>query len=122
MLILVIEDDDIMLKAICKILGKNGYTAHAAKNGKEAYDFLNKNKYDLVLTDLMMPQVNGLEILSHIKTSNATLPVIIISSVGNEDMISECYKIGCSDFIRKPITQIELLLKIKKILEIKLSL
>jgi DNA-binding response OmpR family regulator len=62
--VLIIEDDDIMLKAIKNILGKAGYNVITAKDGKEAFDQMDNGEYDIVVTDLMMPYANGLEVVS----------------------------------------------------------
>ena len=113
--ILVVEDDPIMLKAIGNILTKSGYEITIAKNGKEAFEKLASIEFDLVLTDLMMPFNNGLEIVE--KSRKLNTPVIVVSSVGSEDIITECFKLGISDFLKKPIMAAELLARIRKVLK-----
>lgn len=116
--ILVIEDDKVMLNAISIILRKNNHNVDIAVNGKEAYEKLAGKKYDLVITDIMMPYANGVEIISRIKTDPKIRDtnVIVISSVGDEETISECYRVGAEEFYKKPIVTKELIEKITKIM------
>ncbi len=121
--ILVIEDDDIMLKAIRNILGKDGYTVITAKDGKEAFDRLENDDYDVVVTDLMMPYANGLEVVSRLRgdETKRNVGIIVISSVGNEETITEAFRLGADDYLKKPIMAGELLIRIRKLLSNKNS-
>lgn len=116
--ILVIEDDDIMLKAIRNILNKDGYSVVTAKDGKEAFEKLDTAEYDVVVTDLMMPYANGLEVVSRIRTDETkrNVGVIVVSSVGNEETITEAFRLGADDYLKKPIMAGELLIRIRKLL------
>ncbi len=121
--ILVIEDDDIMLKAIRNILGKDGYVVITAKDGKEAFEKLENAEYDVVVTDLMMPYANGLEVVSRLRSDETkrNVGIIVISSVGNEDTITEAFRLGADDYLKKPIMAGELLIRIRKLLSNKNS-
>ena len=121
--ILIVEDDEIMLKAIRNILNKDGYTVISAKDGKEAFEKLENAEYDIVVTDLMMPYANGLEIVSRIRTddSKKDVGVIVVSSVGNEETITEAFRLGADDYLKKPIMAGELLIRIRKLLANKSS-
>ena len=121
--ILVIEDDDIMLKAIRNILGKDGYNILTAKDGKEAFDKLEHENYDVVVTDLMMPYANGLEVVSRLRSDETKrhVGIIVISSVGNEETITEAFRLGADDYLKKPIMAGELLIRIRKLLSNKNS-
>ncbi len=121
--ILVIEDDDIMLKAVRNILGKDGYTILTAKDGKEAFDKLENETYDVVVTDLMMPYANGLEVVSRLRSDETKrhIGIIVISSVGNEETITEAFRLGADDYLKKPIMAGELLIRIRKLLSNKNS-
>ena len=116
--ILVVEDDDIMLKAIRNILSKDGFNVVTAKDGKEAFEKLDNNEYDVVITDLMMPYANGLEVVSRLRNDNAkrNTGIIIVSSVGNEETITEAFRLGADDYLKKPIMAGELLIRIRKLL------
>ena len=121
--ILLIEDDDIMLKAIRNILGKDGYNVITAKDGKEAFEKLDGGEYDVVVTDLMMPYANGLEVVSRLRSDETkrNVGIIVISSVGNEETITEAFRLGADDYLKKPIMAGELLIRIRKLLANKNS-
>ena len=118
--ILLIEDDEIMQKVVEKILLKEGYKVDVAKNGKEALQKLDDSNYsyDLMITDIMMPYANGFEIISKVKSeaNGKLIPVIIISSVGNEDSVLEGFKLGADDYLKKPIMAGELIIRVKRLL------
>ncbi|MBC7553387.1 MAG: response regulator [Taibaiella sp.] len=117
--ILIIEDDDIMLKAIRNILTKAGYNVLTAKDGKEAFDKIDNEQYDIVITDLMMPYANGLEVVSRVRSDSRKrhVSIIVVSSVGNEETITEAFRLGADDYLKKPIMAGELLIRIKKLIE-----
>jgi len=121
--ILVVEDDDIMLKAIRNILNKDGFNVVTAKDGKEAFEMLDTAEYDIVITDLMLPYANGLEVVSRLRTdqSKRNVGIIVVSSVGNEETITEAFRLGADDYLKKPIMAGELLLRIRKLLANKNS-
>jgi len=121
--ILVIDDDDIMLKAIKNILHKDGFDVITAKDGKEAFDMLEHASYDIVITDLMMPYANGLEVVSKLRNdeSKRQVGIMVVSSVGNEETITEAFRLGADEYIKKPIMADELLTRIRKLLANKSS-
>ncbi len=116
--ILVIEDDDIMLKAIRNILRKDGHDVITAKDGKEAFEKLDNEDYDIVITDLMMPYANGLEVVSRLRSNDSKrhVGIIVCSSVGNEETITEAFRLGADDYLKKPIMAGELMIRIRKLL------
>lgn len=120
--ILIIEDDDIMLKAVKNILTKAGYEVLTAKDGKEAFEQLDNAIYDIVVTDLMMPYANGLEVVSRIRSDSAKrhVSIIVVSSVGNEETITEAFRLGADDYLKKPIMAGELLIRIRKLVDNKM--
>jgi len=117
--ILIIEDDDIMLKAIRNILTKAGYNVITAKDGKEAFDKMENCEYDIVLTDLMMPYANGLEVVSRLRSDSTKrhVSIIVVSSVGNEETITEAFRLGADDYLKKPIMAGELLIRLRKLID-----
>jgi DNA-binding response OmpR family regulator len=120
--ILHVEDDPIMLTAIARILRKHNYEVISASDGKVAFEILENNKdFDLIISDLMLPYSNGIEILQKVKTDPELrdIPVIVISSVGNEEMIKSALNSGAEDFIKKPIMAGELIVRISKLLKKK---
>lgn len=121
--ILVIDDDDIMLKAIKNILNKDGFNVLTAADGKEAFELLNEKQFDIVITDLMLPHANGLEVVSKLRheQTNRTVGIIVVSSVGNEETITEAFRLGADDYLKKPIMAGELLMRIRKLITNKTS-
>lgn len=114
--ILIVEDDPILLNTLGALLTVRGYLTTLAKNGKEALEKISKNKYDLVLTDLMLPYSNGLEVISQLNQEDKKTPVIIISSSHSEESVSDGFTIGADDYIRKPFTPSELILRINRLI------
>jgi DNA-binding response OmpR family regulator len=123
--ILNIEDDVMMSKAIGKILQKNNYEIISIFDGKQAFEILESQKnFDLILCDIMLPYFNGMEILSKIKSDPELrhIPVIIISHIGNEEMVKEALNLGADDFVKKPIMSGELIIRISKLINRKINL
>lgn len=121
--ILVIDDDDIMLKAIKNILNKDGFNVATAQDGKEAFELLEHTTYDIVITDLMLPHANGLEVVGKIRHDDAhrNVGIIVVSSVGNEETITEAFRLGADDYLKKPIMAGELMMRIRKLIANKTS-
>src|SRR4051812_42395378 len=116
--ILVIDDDNIMLKAVKSILHKDGFNVIMAKDGKEAFELLENADYDIVITDLMMPYANGLEVVSKLRNNELKrkVGIIIVSSVGNEETITEAFRLGADEYIKKPIMAEELITRVRKLI------
>jgi DNA-binding response OmpR family regulator len=115
MLILIAEDDELILKTIEHKLVKEGHEVILTRNGKDAIDKIQELDLDLVITDIMMPFASGIEILSSIQARPKKLPVIMLSSMGQEEVIIEAFDLGASDFMVKPFSPNELMLRIKRI-------
>jgi two-component system response regulator VicR len=117
--ILIVEDDEIMLKVVNSMLQREGYNVTVAKNGKEAFEKIRQHPYDLLITDLMMPYANGFEIISRVRAEavHKEMGIIVISNIGNEDSITEGFKLGADDYLKKPIMTGELLIRIRRLLQ-----
>lgn len=117
MRILVCEDDIIIVKAIEHKLKKEGYEIDVAIDGIEASEKISSNEYDLVMTDLLMPFSGGLELVSKIRNElKLTVPIIVLSRVGNEDTIIEAFTLGADDYVTKPFSPNELSIRVKRLL------
>ena len=114
--ILVIEDEELMLKTLCFRLKKDGNEVFPAQDGKQGLEILETTQVDMVITDIMLPFVSGLEIVSKIKSNPDTkhLPVINRSGVGMEEIVLEAFELGADDFITKPFNLSELSVRVKK--------
>lgn len=119
MKILLAEDDELILRTIEHKLKNEGYEVILCRNGQEAIDQIVAVQPDLVVTDIMMPFASGIEILSAIQQHNLSTNVIVLSSLGQEDVVEEAFQLGAADFMVKPFNPNELVLRIKRLLRVK---
>ena len=112
--ILIIEDDQFFNKFLSESLTDKGYRVHAAKTGAEGLEVVQALRPDLVLLDLMLPDVSGLEVLEKIRETYETPQVIMLTGHGSIETAIEAIKLGASDYLTKPIREDELILSIKK--------
>jgi len=118
MKILIVEDEELMLKALEFRLKKDGYTIVRATDGRDAISRINEDNFDMVITDIMLPFNNGLEILNHVKRkAGKNVPVIVLSAVGLEKVVLEAFELGADDYITKPFSPTELSIRVKKLLK-----
>ncbi len=115
--ILVIEDKESMAEMLKVTLESEGYRVVSAKDGMEGINYMKEGKVDLVLTDLKLPQKNGIDILRVSKEENQFRPVIIMTAFGSVETAVEAMKQGAFDFITKPFDTDHLLMLIKRALE-----
>tara|TARA_B110000003_G_scaffold56371_1_gene56421 strand:+ start:8767 stop:9930 length:1164 start_codon:yes stop_codon:yes gene_type:complete len=119
--ILIIEDEEPIRRVLTRILTDedSSYELHEAHDGKEGLKKINNNNYDLVLCDIKMPKMDGIEVLESIKASNKTLPFIMLTGHGNVSTAVEAMKLGAYDFISKPPDLNRLLNSVRHALENK---
>ncbi|UCH65689.1 MAG: sigma-54-dependent Fis family transcriptional regulator [Ignavibacterium sp.] len=117
--ILVVDDEQIIRESLSYILRKENYTVDEAENGKAAYDILLETNYDLVITDLEMPEMKGTELLEKIRDLSAQTATIVVTAYGSLETAISALRTGASDYILKPIEFDELLIKVKKLFEMK---
>lgn len=116
--ILVVEDERLLLKTIAFKLSKEGYDVKTASNGRDAVKLLDEFKPALVVSDVMMPFVNGLELVKQIKDRfSKEVKVILLTSLGQEDTVMKAFDLGADDFMTKPFSPTELTLRIKRLLK-----
>lgn len=115
--ILVVDDEKAILNLLTEMLKDEGFIVSSAENGYEALKQIEKEEPDLVLLDIYLPGINGIETLQEIKKINKSIPVIIISSYGNIDNAVYATKLGAYDFIEKPLSIDKTLVAIKNALE-----
>ncbi|MFY0481097.1 response regulator transcription factor [Flavobacterium sp. PLA-1-15] len=115
--ILIVEDDDLMIKILQFVLKKEGYQLTIAKDGLNAIERIPTIEPDMVLTDVMLPYKSGLEVINFIKDKYPTMPVIVLSALGEEERtVVEAFKLGADDFVAKPFNPNELVLRVKRLL------
>ncbi len=114
--ILVLEDDKQLNKTVCTYLNNNGYNAISCLDGNEAYDVLYENTIDLIVSDVMMPNVDGFEFVKNVRETNKDIPILFMTA--RDDMFSKQkgFSIGVDDYMVKPIDLDELLLRIGALL------
>lgn len=117
--ILVVDDEDIIRESLAFILRKEGYSVQEAENGLVAYNKLVEESFDLVITDLEMPEMKGIELLDEIKKLNIQTSVVIITAFGSLDTAISALRNGASDYLLKPVEFDELIIKIKRLFDIK---
>lgn len=112
--ILVVEDDQPISNLIKKNLIKAGYRCKCAFDGEEAAEYMTEENYDLILLDIMLPKINGYELLEYAKTID--VPVIFLTAMGTLDNKVTGLKKGVDDYITKPFEILELLARIETVL------
>jgi DNA-binding NtrC family response regulator len=114
--ILVVDDEAPLREILQRGLAQmGGFSVEVARNGHEAIDKIEKEIFDLVLTDLMMPEMDGMELLKLIKGTRPEMPVIMMTAYGSIDTAVEAMKTGANDYITKPVDLKDLLLRISKV-------
>ncbi|MCF6180488.1 response regulator [Lutibacter sp.] len=115
---IVLAEDNTTLSQLLKFrLQKEGYTAFIAQDGKQAIELIEKHNPNLILTDIMMPFISGLEVISHVKNKlKLETPIIVFSAAGQEEMVLKAFNLGATDFMAKPFSPNELIIRIKRIL------
>jgi two-component system OmpR family response regulator len=117
--ILIVEDNRMLLELMKSKLEGQGYHVKKAENGLEALNVVEKNKIDLIISDIMMPNISGLSLLGVLNDSPNRIPVILMSSNEQKNVIDSAKKLGASDYIIKPINFEELCKKISLLLQMK---
>jgi len=106
--VLVIDDEVNLRKVLAAMLRRDGFDVTVAENGEQGLAEFQKNGADIVVTDLVMPKVGGMEVLSTVRAANPDVPVIIITAHGTVDSAVDAIKAGAFDYITKPFDQAEL--------------
>lgn len=100
--VLAVDDVPFMRKVLSDILTSSGFVFFEAPGGKEALSMLKKERFDLVLLDINMPEMNGLEVLEKTKETYPELPVVMLSAVCDEETVRRALELGASGFVAKP--------------------
>ena len=115
---IVLAEDNSTLSLLLKFrLEKEGYELFVAGDGKIAIELIEKHNPELVLTDIMMPYISGLEVISHVRNKlEMTIPIIVFSAAGQEEMVLKAFNLGASDFMGKPFSPNELVMRVNRML------
>jgi DNA-binding response OmpR family regulator len=121
--IVIAEDNSILALLLKYKLENEGFKLFMATNGKDAIDLIEEHNPEIILTDIMMPFVSGLELISHVRNKlNLQTPIIVFSSSGQEEMVINAFNLGATDFMTKPFIPNELVIRIKRNLYKKISI
>lgn len=101
--ILIVDDDEVMHKLLSTFIFELGHQSHSVYNGADAFQAVQDQPFDLVLTDVRMPGMDGLELLEKIRAHTPSLPVVVITGHGDPAMSDKAKALGAHDFIIKPI-------------------
>lgn len=115
---LVIDDEQIVLNSVSKILRDRDFEVDTALRGREGIELALKNDYDVVLTDIRMPDIGGMRVLRDIKRAKPSLPVIMITGYATVKSAVQAMKLGAQDYIEKPFTPDELMEAISNALDL----
>lgn len=115
--ILIVDDDPIICRELQKELKRNFHPTYTANNSKEALEILNKNKIDIILLDIFMPDIDGLDMLEKVKAKWPSIEVIIITGYSSQDVAIKALRRGAIDYLEKPISYKELNTSIGRALE-----
>ena len=114
--ILVVEDDKNLRKLIVTCLEKASYTVFETHNGEEALDLMDKEYVDLIVTDIMMPEMDGYELIKSLRDANYNTPILIITAKEDIEDKRQGFNLGADDYMVKPINIDELILRVKSLL------
>lgn len=114
--ILIVEDDQELRQLFGHVLIKNGYTVKGVSNGREALDILDADYYDLMISDIMMPQMDGFELVRSLRDAGNTMPVLMITAREAFDDMRTGFQSGTDDYMVKPVNVNEMVLRVGALL------
>ena len=115
--VLVVEDDKNLKKLMTTYLKRNNYTVFEANNGLQALDIIDKQYIDLVISDVMMPKMDGFELVNELRTSNYEIPIMLITAKGDISDKKQGFILGADDYMVKPVDMEEMILRVSVLLK-----
>ena len=117
--ILITDDSIVSRKKLKNMLKNTNYQISLAKNGREALELIAENQYDVLLLDLLMPEIDGTEVLKQLREENNNIPAIVISADIQDATKELCFSYGAKAFLNKPPSEDELVQTIENVLSKK---
>ncbi|QJA08179.1 response regulator transcription factor [Romboutsia sp. CE17] len=114
--ILVVEDDIKLNQIVCTYLNDSGFSAKGCLNAMDAYDEMYNNLYELIISDIMMPEIDGFEFAQKLRQINKTIPILFMSAKDDLKSKQKGFQLGIDDYMVKPIELDELILRVKALL------
>jgi len=115
--ILIVDDDNRILKLLKKFLQQNNFLVSTAVSAKEAFELLEKFIFDLIILDVMMPEITGFEFAQKIKATGKTLPIVMLTALSEPEDKIKGLEAGAKDYMTKPFEPRELLLRINNLID-----
>lgn len=114
--ILVLEDDAVLNKSVCTYLNDSGFSAKGFLNANDAYDTMVGTLFDLIVSDIMMPEIDGFEFAENVRRINKRIPILFMSARDDLPAKQKGFRLGIDDYMVKPIDFEELLLRVRALL------
>lgn len=114
--ILVVEDDDKLNKIVCTYLNDSGFEAKGCLNVRDAYDEMYSQLYDLIISDIMMPEIDGFEFARTVRKLNERIPILFMSAKDDLPSKQRGFRLGIDDYMVKPVDLDELVLRVRALL------
>ena len=114
--ILVVEDDEKLNQAVCTYLNDSGFEAKGCLSANAAYDEMYNSLYDLIISDIMMPEIDGFEFARTIRNVNRRIPILFMSAKDDLPSMQKGFQIGIDDYMVKPVNLGEMLLRVNALL------
>lgn len=114
--ILVLEDDAVLNKSLCTYLNDSGFSAKGFLNANDAYDAMNGGMFDLIISDIMMPGIDGFEFAENVRRINQQIPILFMSARDDLPAKQKGFRLGIDDYMVKPIDFEEILLRVRALL------
>ena len=114
--VLVVEDDKRLNQIVCSSLNAAGYAAHGAESAQQAFDEMYSQNIDVIISDIMMPGVDGFELVQRVRSVNKTIPILLMTARDDLAAKQRGFRAGIDDYMVKPINVDELLLRIEALL------
>ena len=113
---LVVEDDKDLNKSVCSFLDRNGFEAIGCLNASDAYDAMYENTFDMIISDVMMPEIDGFEFAENVRKLDNDIPIMFMTARDDMSAKQKGFRIGIDDYMVKPIDMDELILRIGALL------
>jgi DNA-binding response OmpR family regulator len=114
--ILIIEDEEALVAALSRGLVAEGYSVDTCTNGKEGYYFASENSYDLILLDILLPEMNGFEICEELRRIGVITPILMLTAQSDDLDVAEGLDLGADDYLIKPFSFVVLLSRIRSLI------
>lgn len=114
--ILVVEDDEKLNRIVCTYLNDSGFQAKGCLNARDAYDAMYSQLYDLIISDIMMPEIDGFEFAKTVRKVNERIPILFMSAKDDLPSKQRGFRLGIDDYMVKPVDLDELVLRVQALL------